>query len=137
MEDAKLLNKCFERQVENMKSGIKFVPLEINSIKIVVYTDSAFTKNSIYTSKIGFVIVLAEKNNRAKIIQWSSIKCRRVTRGVLADELYGLAQGFDMGTVIKSTAEKILELWHLDHSAMIVCTNSKSLYNCPVKIGIT
>ena len=43
-------------------------------------------------------------------IHWSSLKCKRVTRSVLAAELYGMAHWFNFGAVIKATSGKILDL---------------------------
>ena len=59
------------------------------------------------SSQIGFVIVLADKYNNANIIHWQSVKCRRVTRSVLASELYGFAFAFDTAATLKSTAEQL------------------------------
>ena len=52
----------------------------------------------------------------------------------LASELYGMAHGFDTGAAIKATIEKILQLKRLP---VILCTDSKSLYDCLVKLGTT
>ena len=37
------------------------------------------------------------------IMYWSSIKCKRVTRSVLASELYGMMTGFNSGMVLNMT----------------------------------
>jgi hypothetical protein len=99
-----------------------------------VFTDSSFANNYDFTLQIGFVIVLADKHNKANIIHWSSIKCKRVTQSVLASELYGMAHGFDIGATIKSTLEKILQI---ETFSLLLCTDSKSLYDCLVKLGTT
>ena len=44
-----------------------------------------------------------------------------------------MAHGFDIGTTIKSTVDKILQV----NLPLILCTNSKSLYNCLVRLGTT
>lgn len=98
----------------------------------MVFTDASFANNSDNTSQIGFVIVLADNDNNANIIHWSSIKCKRV-RSVLASELYRMAHGFDHGAVIKAIIEKILQL----ELPLVLCTDSKSLYERLVKLGST
>jgi hypothetical protein len=47
--------------------------------------------------------------------------------------LYGMAHGFDIGAAIKSTLDKILQI----NLPLILCTNSKSLYNFLVRLGTT
>ena len=44
-----------------------------------------------------------------------------------------MAHGFDLGGSVKSTIEKILGI----DLPLVVCTDSKSLYECLVKLGIT
>jgi hypothetical protein len=44
-----------------------------------------------------------------------------------------MAYNFNIGTVIKSTMDKILQV----NLPLILCTNSKSLYNCLVQLGTT
>ena len=85
------------------------------------------------SSQIGYVICLADVTNKANIIHWSLIKCKRVTRSVLAAELYRMVYGFDIGAVIKATLGKILG----SDVLLILCSDSKSLYDYLVKLGIT
>jgi hypothetical protein len=55
-------------------------------------------------------------------------------RSVLASELYAFAHGFDHAAVIKSTVQKICQVTAIP---LIVCTDSKSLYQCMVKLSTT
>jgi len=70
-----------------------------------VFIDASFTNNKDLSLQIGYVLVLSDASNKANIIHWSSIKCKRVTRSVLASELYGIAHGFDIATAIKTTLD--------------------------------
>jgi len=70
--------------------------------------DALFTNNKDLSSQIGYVIVLADAIKKANIVYWSLVKCKRVTRSVLASELYGTAHGFNIGITIKSIVDKIL-----------------------------
>jgi hypothetical protein len=56
-----------------------------------------------------------------------------VIRSVLAAELYVMANGFDTGSVIKSTIERILDVF----ISLILLTDSRSLFDCLVKLGTT
>lgn len=132
-EDIVALNKRLQWQLDNPKQGLIFVRLDPSSLKIVAFTDSSFANNHDLSSQIGFVICLADASNTANIIHWSSVKCKRVTRSVLAGELYGMAHGFDLGAVLKATISKILQ----KDIPLILCTDSKSLYDCLVRLGTT
>jgi hypothetical protein len=133
-EHAKQLNKRLQWQIDNPSRGLRFVQLDKDSLKLITFTDSSFANNHDLSSQIGFVIVLADKDDKANILHWSSIKCKRVTRSVLASELYGMAHGFDTAAAIKTTIERILQLEQLP---ITLCTDSKSLYDCLVKLGTT
>jgi hypothetical protein len=139
VEDVKYLNKRLQWQRDNQSRGLTFVPLDPDSIQLVAFTDSSFANNRDLSSQTGFVLVLAEKNgneqglHKANIIHWSSVKCKRVTRSILAAELYAMTHGFDIAAVMKSTIEKILR----KSIPLTLCTDSKSLYECLVKLGTT
>ena len=137
LDHVKVLNKCLTWQ-KNNKQGLKFIKLDLNTLKVVAFTDSSFANNSDHSSQIGFVIVLADGDNNANIVHWSSVKCKRVTRSVLASELYALTHGFDIASVVKATLMKILSPWRSNDTVpLVMCIDSKSLYDCLVKLGTT
>jgi hypothetical protein len=134
-DDIRKLNKRLEWQKENPLRGLTFVPLKTGTpLKLVVFTDSSFANNADYSSQIGYVIALADDEDNANVLHWSSTKCKRVTRSTLASELYGMVNGFDIGAAIKKTIENITKT---DHLPLLLCTDSKSLYECLVKLGTT
>ena len=106
--------------------------LDRNSLKLIVFTDSSFANNPDLSSQMGFIVVLADGSNKANIIHWSSVKCKRITRSVLAAELYAMAHGFDIAGAVKTTVTKIL-----GEIPLPLCTDSQSLYDCLVKLGTT
>ena len=118
---------------ENNQASINQQRIRIATQQLLVFTDASFANNKDLSSQIGYVIVLADAMKKANIIHWSSVKCKRVTRSVLASELYGMAHGFDIGAAIKSTVDKILQV----NLPLILCTDSKSLYDCLVRLGTT
>jgi hypothetical protein len=138
-DDIKKLNKRLEWQKENSSRGLIFVPLNTGigtgkQLRLIVFTDSSFANNADYSSQIGYVITLADDDDNANIIHWSSTKYKRVTRSILASELYGIANGFDIGAVIKKMVENIVKM---DDLPLLLCTDLKSLYECLVKLGTT
>ena len=106
-DDIALLNKRLQWQITNKSRELRYVKLDRDTLQLVVFTDSSFANNKDLSSQISYVIYLANATNKANIIHWSSIKCKRLTRIVLVAELYAIAHGFDIGAVIKATLGKI------------------------------
>jgi len=77
-----------------------------------------------------------ETTVRGNILHWSSVKCKRVTRSVLASELYAMVHGIDLAIALRSTLDMILEQFSASVPT-VVCTDSWSLYECLVKLGTT
>ncbi|EED15825.1 hypothetical protein TSTA_009470 [Talaromyces stipitatus ATCC 10500] len=71
------------------------------------------------------------------IVHWASSKCKRVTRSVLASEIYGLSTGFDHAITLASTVRMITDHLNMPAIPVVVCTDSYSLYECLVKLGTT
>ena len=127
------LNSRIQWQKENASRGLKYVRLDEKSLRMIIFADSSFANNTDLSSQIGYVMLLADASDKANILHWSSTKCKRVTRSVLAAELYAMSAGFDMASCLKSTIEAILKL----KLPMEICTDSKSIYDCLVKLGTT
>ena len=131
--------------MENIDRGLRYVPVDLANAKLMVFVDGSFANNKDLSSQLGFVMMLvnesAETDNtftiRGNVIHYSSTKCKRVTRSVLASEIYGMVNGFDMGIAIASTLRMITERLGLAAIPLIVCTDSYSLYECLVKLGTT
>ena len=132
-KEVKDLNKALQWQ-KTTKRGLSFVKLDMSNTKIVVFTDSSFANNHDLSSQIGYVVTMVDGNGNANVIHWSSVKCRRITRSVLASELFALALGFDAGAVIKSATDKFLGS---NPIPLAVAVDSRSLYDCLVKLGTT
>ena len=65
------------------------------------------------------------------------MKYKRVTRFVLASELYVIAGGVDISVSIATTLALITKQLDLPAIPTIVCTDSFSLYEYIVKLGTT
>jgi hypothetical protein len=130
-EDAKRLNKRFQWQLNHSIRRLNFVRLNIISsfLKLMIFIDVSFVNVDLH-SQIDYVICLTD-DHKANIIYWSSTKCKRVIRSVLTTELYAMTHEFDAGSVIKSIIQRILNILFL---SMILLTDSRSLYDCLVKL---
>lgn len=146
-----LLNKRLKWQKENTARDLRYVPLNLTSMKLFVFVNASFANNKDLTSQIGYTIVLGGEEDyltdsfkmTGNIIHWSSMKCKRVTRSVLASEIYAMAHGVDMAVAIAGTINTIANKFSTIHKLdipqvpIIVCTDSRSLYKCLVKLNTT
>ncbi len=71
--------------------------VNIDTAEIHVFADASFATNNDLSSQLGYVILLIDDKGNCSFLSWSASKCKRVTRSVLAAELYALAHGFDAG----------------------------------------
>jgi len=133
--------------------GIKYITIDLDHMKLFIFVDGSFANNKDFSSQIGYVMILANENEtptangnpngtgrftiKGNLIHYSSTKCKRVTRSVLASEIYGMVGGVDMAIAINTTIRMITDQLGFSHPAIIVCTDSYSLYECLVKLGTT
>jgi hypothetical protein len=143
-EDVIALNKRLKWQVEHLDRGLTYISLDVSTAKLFVFVDGSFANNKDYSSQIGHEIILANETTEndeftinGNLIHWSSTKSKRVTRSVLASEIYGMVGGVDMSFAIGSTLTMIMKQLGLPTIPIIVCTDSYSLYECLVKLGTT
>ncbi|KAK1989628.1 hypothetical protein LX36DRAFT_665047 [Colletotrichum falcatum] len=142
-------------QIKNLKRGLRFLPLNLKTIKLFVFVDRSFANNADLTSQLSFIVILANKesNNHTttgqtpnntgmftvtrNIIHFSSTKCKRVTRSVLASEIYAMVAGADIAHAIRTTLALITKRLAIPLIPMVICTDSYSLYECLVKLSTT
>lgn len=138
------LNKRLQWQMDNLDRGLRFLCLDLHSTKLFVFVDGSFAMNEDLSSQIGYVVVFGNETHsdgqfdlRGNLLHWSSTKCKRVTRAVLASELYAMTAGIDMGISISTTLDLIMKRLGLNPVPVVICTDSFSLYECMVKLGTT
>ena len=143
-DDVTALNKRLKWQLDHLDRGLEYIPLDIPTAKLFVFVDGSFANNKDFSSQIGYEIILANETTgnddftiKGNLIHWSSTKSKRVTRSVLASEIYGMAGGVDMSFAIGTTLKMITDRLELPVIPTIVCTDSYSLYECLVKLGTT
>jgi hypothetical protein len=143
-DDVTALNRRIKWQTENIDRGITYIPLDLSTAKLYVFVDGSFANNKDFSSQLGYEVILANEVDGedsfeiyGNMIDWKSVKSQRVTRSVLASEVYGMTAGIDMAYAIGSTLNMITKQLGLPTIPVIVCTDSYSLYECLVKLGTT
>jgi hypothetical protein len=126
------LNQRLQWQLNNANRELRFVSLNRNQLRLMIFTDAVFVNTIDLHSQIDYVICLID-NVHTNLIHWSLIKCKCVIRSVLAAKLYAMINDFDVEAIIKSIIEHILNL--KNSLSLILLTDSKSFYDCLVKLN--
>jgi hypothetical protein len=126
------LNQRLQWQLNNFIRELCFVFLNRNQFKLMIFIDAAFANTIDFHSQIDYVICLTD-DVYIDLIHWSSIKCKRVIKNVLAAELYAMINDFDVETIIKSIIKRMLHIF----LSLILFTDSKSLFDCVIKLKTT
>jgi hypothetical protein len=131
-----------------MDRGIKYIALDLECTKLFVFADGSFVNNKDFSSQIGYLIIIANETEtistgtdeftiKGNLIYYSSTKTKRVTRSMLASEIYGIVRGIDMAIAINTTIKIITKQLGFSQTSIVVCTDLYSLYECLVKLGST
>jgi hypothetical protein len=101
--------------MEHLNRGLSYVHVDLNAAKIFIFADGSFANNKNLSSQLGFLMVLAHENHlessfalTGNIMHWNSTKCKRITRSILASEVYGMVNEVDVGIAFEITLEMII-----------------------------
>jgi hypothetical protein len=103
------LNQRLQWELNNSIRELRFVFLNRDLLKLMIFIDAAFVNTIDLHSQIDYVICLID-DFHVNLIHWSSIMCKRV---------------------IKSIIERMLHIF----LSLILIINSKFLYDCLVKLN--
>jgi hypothetical protein len=132
--------------MQNLDRGLRYIPVNLKDAKLIVFIDGSFANNKDLSSQLGFMLTLVNKSTGtntntfiiySNIIYYSSTKCKRVIRSVLASEIYSMVNSFNIGIAIIITLRMITERLRLPAIPLVICTDSYLLNECLVKLGIT
>jgi hypothetical protein len=73
---------------------------------------------------------------KGNLIYYSLTKSKRVTRSILASEIYGIVGGVNMAIAINTIIRMITSQLELPPTTITICTDSYSLYEYLVKLRI-
>jgi hypothetical protein len=103
-----------------------------NGLRVVCFTDSGFTSHADdFKSQLGFIIAIVDTDNRATVVAYGSRQGRRVTRSVLASELFALVEGFDTAAAIAYQLSAILRI----NVPVWVAVDSRTLFTVVTRMG--
>lgn len=134
-QDILALNKRLSWHITNLERGLRYVPIDLNTAKLFVFVDGSFANNKDLSPQLGYEIIIANDTTNkhefcihGNLIHWSSTKTKRVTRSVLASEIYGMVNEVDMAIAISTNLKMITNQLQYNEIPTIVCTDSYSLF---------
>jgi hypothetical protein len=92
------------------------VELDFNCTKLFVFIDGLFANNKDLSSQIGYKIIISNETTskldnlfrlRGNLIHYSSTKSKRITRSILASEIYKIIRGVNIAIAINTTIKII------------------------------
>jgi hypothetical protein len=124
-----------EQLVRRLKGSrnrcLRYRALEAHSVVLYAFSDASFATNADLTSQLGFVIAAVDQNGSACIVHFASRKCHRVTRSVLAAELYAAVLAADEAIALKCRWEEVFGF----SVRLILAVDAKTLYDALVNLG--
>ena len=132
-DDVKLANKVVKHLTETRNVTLRFVPLDLRTMHIFVYTDGSFANNKDCSSQIGFIVFLNDDKNNANLIHISLPKAQRVTRSIFGGEIYAFADGFDYEFILQHDLRNMLK----KNLPLRMFTDSKSTFDIVTKMSYT
>ena len=127
-KDVHCLNNAI-RTLQKHPRGLKYPKLDIESLKIRGYADAGFATNKDHSSQLGMIVVLVDKFDRAAIIHYDSWKCRRITRSILAAEVYAVSACNDYCIALSVDMTSMLS----ERIPMEIFTDSNTIFDTVTK----
>lgn len=103
------LNRGVRLAQKRHPNFLSYRKLELESVHIRVYSDAAFATNDDLSSQLGFLILLADENDRCHIIEYASKKSKRVVRSIMGGETYAFMEAFDAVYSLKDDLAALLD----------------------------
>lgn len=93
------LNKLIQQAKEG-GIRLKFTNLNTTTIRVAVFTDASFAKNLDISSKLGYLMLLADEQRNANLLDYRSFKSKIVARSALSAELFALSHAYDVASTV-------------------------------------
>lgn len=127
------LNKIVKYLKETKDIRLKYPKLDLNSLRLLVYSDSSFNNREENRSQLGFIIVLSDNTNQCCILHYSSQKSKRVTRSSMGAETLAFVNAFDNALLIKHDLKRMLNM----DIPILMITDSEALFRILTRVRYT
>jgi hypothetical protein len=85
-------NATIRKLQKSPDASLQFPKVDKDSIRIWVYCDASFANNEDMSSQMGFIVFVTDQFSRCAPMTYQSVKCKRITRSVLAAEAIAFAE---------------------------------------------
>lgn len=113
--------------------GIGFVKSDMVTMRIVVISVASFAKVPGLKSRLAYTILMADKERCANNINYSSCRCHRVSRMVMAAEVHALIHAVEIGMLMKEILGELMN-WEIKMEAYV---ESRTLFKVIAKNSST
>ena len=104
------LNSVVSHILTTTDQALKFRKLDHSRHQLQVYSEASYGSNLDGSSQLGYIIFLADDNDKCQSLFWSSHKSKHVSISVLGSEIMALADPFDMAFAMKNDICKMTSL---------------------------
>ena len=113
--------------VENSRKAINFPQLNLNNIRLQIFTDASFNNLPNRGSQAGQIIFLTDDKSNTCPLYWNSSNIKRVVRSTIAVETLSLSEGCDAAMYINKL---VSALFHDGKQLNIIAyTDNQSLHD--------
>lgn len=87
------------------EKGIKIVPLHHPLARLILLRDARFANDEGIKLQLGYILMMAEKDDRCNILNYGSNKFKRISRKLMAASIQSLELGFEYSYLVKDLSE--------------------------------
>lgn len=113
--DYKSLNKTTRFLKTTKNQGLNFVPLNLETTRLVLTTDTSFANSEHMKSQLGYVIMMVEDDENCNIIRYCSNRRKRVARSVMEAKNEALVLDFQYAFLVKQLTDELRFSSWFDH----------------------
>ena len=99
----------------NLDRDLNYIAIDLKSAKIFIFVDGLFANNKDLSFQLRYKVILVNKTTENKefeitdnLLYYSSTKSKRVTRSVLASEIYNIIEKVDIAIMIRTMITMII-----------------------------
>jgi hypothetical protein len=127
-ETTKLSNKVIKNLKAHPELALRYPKLDKKTLRILAYSDASLHNNGDSSSRLGYVILLADSTGTYCVISFRSFKSKRIARSSMAAETMAFADTFDAAFSLKSDLASALG----EPLPMLILTDTKPLFEVMV-----